>query len=71
MGNYSMLTFGAGGKSCIDHAFARAELACLVAAVVRRFEVELVNAETAGRVKFGLTNKSAEGMLARLRPGSQ
>ncbi|GKT90331.1 cytochrome P450 [Colletotrichum tofieldiae] len=71
MGNYSMLTFGAGGKSCIGHAFARAELACLVAAVVRRFEVELVNAETAGRIKFGLTNKSAEGMLARLRPVSQ
>ncbi|KAK2024499.1 cytochrome P450 [Colletotrichum zoysiae] len=71
MGNFSMLTFGAGSKSCIGHAFARAELACLVAAVVRRFEIELVNAETAGRIKFGLTNKSSEGMLARLRPVSQ
>ncbi|KXH26577.1 hypothetical protein CSIM01_02878 [Colletotrichum simmondsii] len=71
MGNFSMLTFGAGSKSCIGHAFARAELACLVAAVVRRFDIELVNADTAGRIKFGLTNKSAEGMLARLRPVSQ
>ncbi|KAL0943252.1 uncharacterized protein CTRU02_201138 [Colletotrichum truncatum] len=71
MGNYSMLTFGAGSKSCIGHAFARAELACLVAAVVRRFDIELVNAATAGRIKFGLTNKSAEGMLARLTPVHQ
>ncbi|KAL4902783.1 hypothetical protein BDW74DRAFT_157565 [Aspergillus multicolor] len=65
--NYAMLTFGAGPRSCIGVHFARATLGCLVAAVVATFEIELVNPETAGRVKFGQTMKSAEGVFGRLK----
>ncbi|KAL9131670.1 MAG: hypothetical protein Q9217_000481 [Psora testacea] len=39
--NYAFLTFLHGPRSCIGQAFARAEFAALLAAVVGRFEFEL------------------------------
>lgn len=39
--NYSFLTFIHGPRSCIGQSFARAEFACLLAAFIGRFEVEL------------------------------
>lgn len=65
--SYAMLSFGAGPLACIGQNIARAELACLVAAFVRRFEIDLVNAETAGRSKLGPFKRSKEGIHARLK----
>lgn len=65
--NYAMLTFGAGPRNCIGANFARATLECLVAAVLSTFEIELANPDTAGRLKFGQTKKSAEGIYGRLK----
>ncbi|KAJ8229359.1 hypothetical protein LV156_007261 [Aspergillus fumigatus] len=65
--NYTMLTFGAGPRNCIGANFARATLECLVAAVLSTFEIELANPDTAGRLKFGQTKKSAEGIYGRLK----
>ncbi|KAI0169668.1 cytochrome P450 [Hypoxylon sp. FL1284] len=65
--NFAMLTFGAGPRNCIGQDFARATLHCLVAAMVASFEIEIANSDTAGRIKYGQTNKSAEGMWARLK----
>ncbi|KAJ6088621.1 hypothetical protein N7486_009882 [Penicillium sp. IBT 16267x] len=64
--NFAMLTFGAGPRNCIGANFARATLECLVAAVVSTFEIGLVNPDTAGKLKFGQTNKSAEGVFGQL-----
>ncbi|KAI1085699.1 cytochrome P450 [Whalleya microplaca] len=65
--NFAMLTFGAGPRNCIGQDFAKATLKCLVTAMVATFEIELANADTAGRLKFGQTKKSVEGMWARLK----
>ncbi|OJJ34620.1 hypothetical protein ASPWEDRAFT_52779 [Aspergillus wentii DTO 134E9] len=65
--NYAMLSFSAGSRNCLGHAFARAELACLVAAVVGRFDVTLANPDTAGIVEAGQVMRSKEGVHARLR----
>jgi cytochrome P450 len=64
---YAMLSFGAGPLNCIGQNFARTELACLVAAVVRRFEIDLVNAETAGQIRAGPFKRPLEGIHARLK----
>ena len=39
--NYAFLTFLQGPRSCIAQGFARAEFACLLAALVGRFELGL------------------------------
>jgi cytochrome P450 len=39
--NYGFLTFLHGPRSCIGATFAKSELACLVAALVGRFRMEL------------------------------
>ncbi|EAW08948.1 cytochrome P450 [Aspergillus clavatus NRRL 1] len=65
--NYAMLTFGAGPRNCIGLNFARATLECLVAAVVITFDIEPANPDTAGKLKFGQTKKSAEGVYGRLK----
>ncbi len=66
--NFAMLSFGAGPNICIGQNQARAFLACCVAAIVRRFEVELANGDTAGRLRAAPYKKSEEGPMARLRP---
>ncbi|KAJ0123825.1 cytochrome P450 [Diaporthe amygdali] len=65
--NFAMLSFGAGPRNCIGQDFARTTLECLVAAMVATFEIELANVDTAGRLRFGQTKKSVEGMWARLK----
>ncbi|KAF0637667.1 hypothetical protein FPSE5266_20286 [Fusarium pseudograminearum] len=72
--NYAMLTFSAGPKSCIGEAWTRAELPCLVGAMVGSFEIELVEGEQAdGTVyptvasKMGKVLKSRDGVFVRLR----
>ncbi|GIZ48250.1 hypothetical protein CKM354_001131800 [Cercospora kikuchii] len=41
--NYAFLTFNHGPRSCIGQGFARAELRCLLAALVGSFEMTMVN----------------------------
>ena len=50
--NYAFLTFLHGPRSCIGQAFAKAEFACLVAAVVGRFEIKNAD-ESFKYVHFG------------------
>lgn len=69
--NYSFLTFLHGPRSCIGQAFAKAEFACLLAAVVGRFEFEFVD-ELLGEVgkleiKGGITAKPKRGVEVKLR----
>lgn len=65
--NYAMLTFGAGPGACIGQNYARAMMACMVAALIKAFEIELENLETAGRLRAAPFKRSEEGMLARLK----
>lgn len=65
--NFAFLTFGAGPKNCIGQWWERAELACIVAATIGRFDVELVNTKTAGIVEPVTAMMSREGVHARLR----
>jgi cytochrome P450 len=65
---YAMMAFGAGPWGCIGQHYARAILASLLAAVMRRFDVDVVNVETAGRFQPSAPfKKSAEGMKTKLR----
>ncbi|KAL2255185.1 hypothetical protein VTK26DRAFT_3910 [Humicola hyalothermophila] len=67
--NYAFMTFLHGPRSCIGQAFARAELACLVASWVGRFALELRDEELADEeklvIKGGLTARPANGMHLR------
>ncbi|RDA85775.1 hypothetical protein CP532_6296 [Ophiocordyceps camponoti-leonardi (nom. inval.)] len=69
--NYGFLTFLHGPRSCIGASFARAELACLVAAWVGRFDFELVDEglrdEKRLEFKMGVTARPAGGMHLRVR----
>lgn len=65
--NFSFLTFAAGPKNCIGQAWARAELACLVAAMVGRFEIRLANPESAAHVDPVTALMSKEGVYVSLR----
>ncbi|KAE8154019.1 cytochrome P450 [Aspergillus avenaceus] len=66
--NYAMLSFSAGNRNCLGHAFARAELACLVASIVGRFDILLANPETAGIVDAGQVTRSKAGVHVHLKP---
>jgi cytochrome P450 len=65
--NYASLTFLHGPRSCIGRDFAKAEMRCLVAAFVGKFEMEV--AEGAGEaVPHGvITTKPRDGMELRLK----
>jgi cytochrome P450 len=64
---YAMLSFSAGPWGCIGEYMARAELAYLVAAVVQRFEIDLVHPETGGRSKPGPFMRSVDEIQVRLK----
>jgi len=65
--NYAMLSFGAGPGACIGQGYARVMVAVMVASLVSRFDIELVNAETAGKLRAAPFKRSEEGMLVRLK----
>lgn len=69
--SYAMLSFGAGPGACIGQNYARAMMACLTAMLVRAFEIELANADTAGQLRAGPFMRSEEGMLVRLTAAKQ
>lgn len=65
--NYSFLTFLHGPRSCIGQSFAKAEFACLLAALVGRFEMELEDAEKEVETDSGITLKPKDGIPVRIR----
>ena len=64
--NYAFLTFLHGPRSCIGQSFAKAEFACLLAAWVGRFSMELHNKEEMDEskidIKGGVTARPSKGM---------
>ncbi|GAB7329021.1 hypothetical protein MBLNU13_g00872t1 [Cladosporium sp. NU13] len=69
--NYSFLTFLHGPRSCIGQKFAQAEFACLLAAWIGSFEVELEKgsplAEGEPEVEGGITSKPKGGLWVHLK----
>jgi cytochrome P450 len=65
--NYAMLSFSAGPWGCIGEHIARSELAYTVAAVVQKFEIDLVHPATAGRTNLGPFMRSVDGMHVKLK----
>lgn len=66
--NYAFLTFLHGPRSCIGSAFARAEFACLVAAVVGRFEIKNADNDFKLAIKGGITARPKDGLAVRIKP---
>ncbi|TKA81886.1 hypothetical protein B0A49_00372 [Cryomyces minteri] len=64
--NYSFLTFLHGPRSCIGQGFAKAEFACLLAAWVGRFEMELANPDMVVEIKGGITSKPKDGLEVKM-----
>lgn len=66
--NYAFLTFLHGPRSCIGQGFAKSELACLLAAMVGRFKMELKFPDAELEVRQGATVSPKDGVLAKLTP---
>ncbi|EAW13632.1 cytochrome P450 monooxygenase sphH [Aspergillus clavatus NRRL 1] len=66
--NYAFLSFLHGPRSCIGQGFAKAELACLLAALVGSFEFELRDPAAPLEVREGATIAPRDGVLARFTP---
>ncbi|KAK4128241.1 cytochrome P450 [Parathielavia appendiculata] len=68
--NYAFMTFLHGPRSCIGQSFAKAEFACLLAAWVGRFGMELHNKEEMDESKIeirgGVTARPAKGMYIKM-----
>lgn len=56
-----------GPRSCIGSSFARAEFACLLAAVVGRFEMELADPNQKIEIAQGITQRIKGGLKVRMR----
>ncbi|KAH8723006.1 cytochrome P450 [Phaeosphaeriaceae sp. PMI808] len=65
--NYAVTTFLHGPRSCIGKDFAKAEFACLIAALVGRFEMEFENGDWELKIQGGITAKPKGGLRVRLR----
>lgn len=65
--NYAVTTFLHGPRSCIGKDFAKAEFACLLAALVGRFEMELAEPERVLEIQGGITNGPKGGLRIRMR----
>ncbi|KAI9805943.1 MAG: hypothetical protein M1825_000557 [Sarcosagium campestre] len=65
--NYAFLTFLHGPHGCIGQGFAKAEFACLLAALVGRFEMELADKDFKLEVRGTITSKPADGLRLRLK----
>ena len=66
--NYALLTFLHGPRSCIGQSFAKAEFACLLAAVIGRFEMKFADENFEVEIKTGVTSKLKNGLPVRIRP---
>lgn len=65
--NYAFLTFLHGPRSCIGQRFAVAELACLLAAFVGRYEFKLTNPDEEPIIKGGITARPKDGLKLDLK----
>ncbi|KAI1198251.1 cytochrome P450 [Nemania serpens] len=66
--NYEFLTFLHGPRSCIGQGFAKAEMRCLLASMVRAFSWDLAMDEKDVLPRGAITIKPANGLLLKLRP---
>lgn len=64
--NYAFLSFIHGPRSCIGQGFAKAELACLVAAMVGRFGIELEHPDAKLEIRRGVTVSPKDGVMVKL-----
>ena len=67
-GNFSSITFLHGPRSCIGERFARAELACLTAAWVTKFETNLQDEDFVPEIRGGITAKPKNGLHVDVKP---
>jgi cytochrome P450 len=65
--NYAVTTFLHGPRSCIGKQFAMAEFACLIAALIGKFEVEFENGDWDLKIEGGITARPKGGLRVRLR----
>jgi len=65
--NYSFITFVHGPRSCIGQGFAKAELKCLLAAMLLRFEMEMARPDEEVVPAGAITIKPKNGMRLRLK----
>ncbi|KAL2867473.1 cytochrome P450 [Aspergillus lucknowensis] len=63
--NYGNMTFLHGPRSCIAQGFAKLELACLVAATVGRFQMELKNPDAELKLRETITLAPKDGLPVR------
>lgn len=66
--NYAFLSFIHGPRSCIGQGFSKAELACLLAAVVGSFKFELKYPDAKLEVRQGATVSPKDGVIAIFTP---
>ncbi|KAI1858745.1 uncharacterized protein JN550_012495 [Neoarthrinium moseri] len=66
--NYEFLTFLHGPRSCIGQGFAKAEMRCLLASMIRNFSWELAMDEKKVLPRGVITIKPANGMYLKLKP---
>ena len=66
--NYAFMTFLHGPRSCIGQSFAKAEFACLLAAMVGRFEWALQDPDWKPDVRGGVTAKPKGGLFVKMKP---
>lgn len=66
--NYAFLTFLHGPRSCIGQGFAKSELACLLAATVGRFHMELKYPDAKLEIRESATVSPKDGVLAKFTP---
>jgi cytochrome P450 len=65
--NFDYLTFLHGPRSCIGKDFSKAEFACLLAAVVGHFEMELADPNMKLDIQNGVTAKPKGGLLVKFK----
>ena len=66
--NYDFMTFLHGPRSCIGQGFAKAELRCLLAVMVRSFEWELAMDDKTVMPRGVITIRPENGMYLKLKP---
>ncbi|KAI0487501.1 cytochrome P450 [Xylaria cf. heliscus] len=66
--NYDFLTFLHGPRSCIGQGFAKAEMRCLLASMIRNFSWDLAMDESKILPKGAITIKPSNGLLLKLKP---
>ena len=65
--NFAFMTFLHGPRSCIGQQFARAEFACLLAALIGKFEFELEDPDRKLDITGGITAKPKGGLPVKMK----